>query len=78
MARCAATKLFSFAAPLLGAGDETSGDDEASVVPLIVGHVASHVPNRRAQMPFGGPLGGQVEMLIDRVCDRASKNREVT
>jgi hypothetical protein len=33
-----ATKLFPFATPLLGAGDETSGDDEASVMPLIVGH----------------------------------------
>jgi hypothetical protein len=42
MARCPAAKLFLFAAPLLGAGDETSGDDEASVVPLIVGHAASH------------------------------------
>jgi hypothetical protein len=38
MARCPAAKLFLFAPPLLGAGDETSGDDEASVVPLIVGH----------------------------------------
>jgi hypothetical protein len=38
MARCPAAKLFPFAAPLLGVGDETSGDDEASVVPLTVGH----------------------------------------
>jgi hypothetical protein len=37
-ARCPAAKLFPFAAPLLGTGDETSGDDEASVVPLTVGH----------------------------------------
>jgi hypothetical protein len=35
---CPAAKLFLFAAPLLGAGDETSGDDEASVMPLTVGH----------------------------------------
>jgi hypothetical protein len=31
MARCAAAKLLPFAALLLGAGDETSGDDEALV-----------------------------------------------
>jgi hypothetical protein len=30
MARCAAAKLLPFAAPLLSAGDETSGDDEAT------------------------------------------------
>jgi hypothetical protein len=34
-----ASKLFLFAAPLLGMGDEMSGDDGASVVPLTVGHV---------------------------------------
>jgi hypothetical protein len=43
MARCATTKLLLFAVPLLGAGDEMTGDDEASVVPLTVGHAASHV-----------------------------------
>jgi hypothetical protein len=47
MARCAAAKLLPFAASLLGAGDETSEDDEASVVPLIVGHAASHASSRR-------------------------------
>jgi hypothetical protein len=47
MARCAAAKMLPFAAPLLGAGDETSGDDKASVVPLIVGHAASHASIRR-------------------------------
>jgi hypothetical protein len=31
MARYAAAKLLPFAAPLLGAGDKTSGDDEAAV-----------------------------------------------
>jgi hypothetical protein len=41
-ARCAAAKLLLFAVPLLGAGDEMSEDDEASIVPLTVGHVASH------------------------------------
>jgi hypothetical protein len=30
-AHCAAAKLLPFAAPLLGTGDETSGDDEAAV-----------------------------------------------
>jgi hypothetical protein len=50
-ARCAATKLLPFAAPLLGAGDETSGDDEASVVPLTVGHPTSHAPSRRPRSP---------------------------
>jgi hypothetical protein len=57
-ARCPAAKLFPFAAPLLGAGDKTSGDGEASVVPLIVGHAVSHAPSRRPQMPFGRHLGG--------------------
>jgi hypothetical protein len=57
MARCAVIKLFLFAAPLLGAGDKTSGDDEASFVPLTVGHAVSHAPSQRPQMPFGGPLG---------------------
>jgi hypothetical protein len=46
MARCAA-KLLPFAASSLDAGDETSGDDEASAVPLTVGHVTSHAPSRR-------------------------------
>jgi hypothetical protein len=46
-----------FAAPLLGMGDETSGDDKASVVPLIVGHAVSHTPSRLPQMSFGGPFG---------------------
>jgi hypothetical protein len=31
-------KAVLFAAPLLGVGDETSGDDEAWVVALTVGH----------------------------------------
>jgi hypothetical protein len=56
MARCPAAKLFPFAVLLLGAGDETGGDDEASVVPLIVGHAASHAFRSG---------GGRVEMLID-------------
>jgi hypothetical protein len=46
-----AAKLLPFAAPLLGAGDETSGDDEASIVPLTVGHAASHAPSRRPRSP---------------------------
>jgi hypothetical protein len=33
-ARCAAAKLLPFAAPLLGAGDEASEDDEASMQSL--------------------------------------------
>jgi hypothetical protein len=65
MARCPATKLFPFAAPLLGTGDETSGDDEASVMPLIVGHA------------FRGGWG-RVEMLLDLVRDRVNKKREAT
>jgi hypothetical protein len=38
MARCAAAKLLSFAAPLLDAGNKASGDDEAAGHSLIVGH----------------------------------------
>jgi hypothetical protein len=45
-ARCPAVKLFPFVASLLGAGDEMSGDDEALVVPLTVGHAASHTFRR--------------------------------
>jgi hypothetical protein len=30
MARCVAAKLMPFVVPLLGAGDETSGDDRAA------------------------------------------------
>jgi hypothetical protein len=56
-ARCTAAKLLPFAAPLLGAGDEASGDDEASVVPLTVGHVASHAPSRRPRSPPPRPPG---------------------
>jgi hypothetical protein len=63
-------KLFPFAAPLLGVGDETSGDDEASVVPLTVGHAPSHA--------FRGVVAGRVEMLVDRVRDGAKNNREPT
>jgi hypothetical protein len=70
MARCPAAKLFLFAAPLLGAGDETSGDDEASVVPLTVSHAVSHA--------FRGVLAGRVEMLVDQVRDRAKNNGEAT
>jgi hypothetical protein len=70
MARCPAAKLFPFVAPLLGARDETSGDDEASIVPLTVGHAVSHA--------FRGVVAGRVEMLVDRVCDRAKNNKEVT
>jgi hypothetical protein len=29
----------------------TSGDDEVSVVPLTVGHAASHAPSRRPRSP---------------------------
>jgi hypothetical protein len=65
MARCPTAKLFPFAAPLLGAGDETSGDDEASVVALIVGHA------------FRGAWG-RVEMLVDLVHDGAKKKRKAT
>jgi hypothetical protein len=50
-ARCAAAKLLLFAAPLLGAGDETSGGDEASVVPLTVGHAVSYAPSWRPRAP---------------------------
>jgi hypothetical protein len=50
-------------------GDETSGDDKASVVPLTVGHAASHA--------FRG-VAGRVEMLIDLVRDEAKNNREAT
>jgi hypothetical protein len=59
-----------FAAPLLGAGDETSGDDEASVVLLTVGHAASHA--------FRGVVAGRVDMLVYRVRDGAKNNREAT
>jgi hypothetical protein len=45
---------------------------------LTMGHAASHAPSRRPQMPFGGHLGGRVEMLVERVRDRAMKNREET
>jgi hypothetical protein len=69
MARCPAAKLFLFAAPLLGVGDKTSGDDKASVVPLTVGHAVSHA--------FRG-VAGRVEMLVDRVRDGAKKHREAT
>jgi hypothetical protein len=68
-ARCPAAKLFPFAAPLLGVGDETSGEDEASVVPLIVGHAVSHAFREG---------GGRVEMPVDRVREGAKKNREAT
>jgi hypothetical protein len=47
-----------------------SGDDEASVVPLIVGHAASHA--------FRGVVAGRVDMLVGRVCDGAKNNREAT
>jgi hypothetical protein len=47
--RCKATAVCS---PLLGAGDETSGDDEALIVPLTMDHVASHVPSRRPPPPL--------------------------
>jgi hypothetical protein len=40
-----------FAAPLLCAGDETSGDDEVSVVPPIVGHAPSRRPSRPPPSP---------------------------
>jgi hypothetical protein len=59
--RLLATKLLPFAAPLLGAGDETSGDDKASVVTLIVGHATSHAPSWRPRSP---PPRGQG---LDRV-----------
>jgi hypothetical protein len=78
MARYTVAKLFLFTAALLGAGDETSGDDEASVVLLTMGRAASHAPSWHPQMPFGGHLGGRVEMRVDRVRDRAMKNREAT
>jgi hypothetical protein len=39
-----------------------SGDDEVSVIPLIVGHAASYVPSRRPRSP--SPLRGQD---LDRV-----------
>jgi hypothetical protein len=38
---------------------EMSGDDEASVVPLTVGHAVSHAPSRHPQMSFGGLYGGE-------------------
>jgi hypothetical protein len=70
MARCPVAKLFPFVAPLLGTGDETSGDDEASVVPLTVGHVVSHA--------FRGVVAGRVDMLVGRVRDGAKNNRKAT
>jgi hypothetical protein len=63
---CPAAKLFPFAVPLLGTGDETSRDDEASIVALTVGHA------------FGRGGGGRVEMLVDLVRDGAKKKREAT